>query len=106
MARLLRVMCGVEPHPVEGAVERALASRGSGEVMAEVGYGWDIHTGEQTTWSKAGLTAGFTSYVELSRDPKAGVIILSNRGRHRAIQGAVRTLLSEVTARRISLRGG
>ena len=99
MARFMRIMCGLDAYPVEGAIERTLTSRGSGDGMTDIGYSWDIHNSEPRTWSKSGLTAGFTSYLEFSRDPQVGVIILSNQGGHRAIKDAVKTILNALTVR-------
>ena len=68
--------------------------------MLKVAYGWDVNDTrtemEPETWSKSGLTAGFTAYVSLRRDPQVGVAILSNRGRHRAIVSAVRAIIDRV----------
>ena len=96
MAKFLRIMCGLDPYPVEGAVDRALVLRGEGEGMLGMGYGWDIDEGPQTVWTKSGLTAGFTSYFAIQRTPQVGVAILSNRVRHAQIVDAVKTLLNAV----------
>ena len=96
MALFLSVMCGLSAYPVEGAIERALAPRAPGEGAGQIAYGWDVADAEPRLWTKTGLTAGFTAYVALRRDPQVGVAILSNRGRHRAVQAAVRTLITQV----------
>ena len=97
MAKFLRVMCGLDSFPVEGAIDRALAPRAAGEGMLKIAYGWDVNDAEPQTWSKTGLTPGFTSFFALRQNPQIGVAIISNRGRHRAVQNAVRTIISRLT---------
>ena len=97
MAVFLRVMCGLSPFPVPGAIDRALTPRAQGEGMVKIAYGWDVKDSDPPMWTKSGLTPGFTSYVALQQNPPVGVAILSNRGRHRAIMDAVNALITRVT---------
>lgn len=99
MAKFLRVLSGLAPFPVAGAVERATAPRAPGATGTMTGYGLDIYTltnGVQQ-WEKAGLVAGYTAYIAFRRQPGAAVAILSNRAQHQAVVSVTREVLNLLT---------
>ena len=99
ISKLLRVLAGLAPFPVAGAVERTVAPRAPGSPGTMTGYGLDIHTltnGVQQ-WEKGGLVAGYTAYIAFRREPATGVVVLSNRGQHQAIGALAREILGLLT---------
>jgi len=95
MAKFLRVLAGLAPFPVEGAVERTVTPWAPGATGTLTGYGLDIHTlssGVQQ-WEKAGAVAGYTAYIAFRRKPGAAVVLLSNRGQHQALAYVAREIL-------------
>ncbi len=99
MAKFLRVLAGLSPFPVAGAVERTVAPRAPGPSGTMTGYGLDIYTlnnGVQQ-WEKAGVVAGYTAYIAFRRQPGTAVVVLSNRGQHQAVGPAAREILSLLT---------
>jgi CubicO group peptidase (beta-lactamase class C family) len=96
MAKFLRVLAGLAPFPVAGAVERATAPRAPGATGTMTGYGLDIYTltsGVQQ-WEKAGLVAGYTAYIAFRRQPGTAVAVLSNRAQHQSVTSVAREILS------------
>ena len=105
MAKFLRVLAGIAPFPVAGAVERATAPRAPGATGTMTGYGLDIYTltnGVQQ-WEKAGLVAGYTAYIAFRRQPGTAVAILSNRAQHQAVASVAREILSLLTPPTLSV---
>lgn len=99
MAKFLRVLAGIAPFPVAGAVERTVAPRAPGPTGTMTGYGLDIHTltnGVQQ-WEKAGLVAGYTAYIAFRRQPGTAVAILSNRAQHQTVVSVAREVLQLLT---------
>lgn len=99
MAKLLRVLAGLAPFPVAGAVERAIAPRAPGTPGTMTGYGLDIYSisGGGQQWEKAGVVAGYTAYIAFRRQPGTAVAILSNRGQHQAVASVAREILGLLT---------
>ena len=105
MAKFLRVLAGLAPFPVAGAVERATAPRAPGATGTMTGYGLDIYTltsGVQQ-WEKAGLVAGYTAYVAFRRQPGTAVAVLSNRAQHQSVTSVAREILSLLTPPTLSV---
>jgi CubicO group peptidase (beta-lactamase class C family) len=99
MAKFLRVLAGIAPFSVAGAVERATAPRAPGATGTMTGYGLDIYTltnGVQQ-WEKAGVVAGYTAYIAFRRQPGTAVAILSNRAQHQAVVSVTREVLNLLT---------
>ena len=93
VARFLRVMSGLEAHPVRGAVELAIEPRALGGMGKRIAFGWDVSEGASPIWSKSGLTPGFTAFVAFKRDPQVGVAILSNIAQHAEVRDVVFELI-------------
>jgi len=105
MAKFLRVLAGLAPFPVAGAVERAVAPRAPGATGTMTGYGLDIYTltnGVQQ-WEKAGVVAGYTAYIAFRRQPGTAVAVLSNRSQHQAVASVAREILSLLTPPTLSV---
>jgi len=105
MAKFLRVLAGLAPFPVAGAVERATAPRAPGATGTMTGYGLDIYTltsGVQQ-WEKAGLVAGYTAYIAFRRQPGTAVAVLSNRAQHQSVTSVAREILSLLTPPTLSV---
>jgi CubicO group peptidase (beta-lactamase class C family) len=105
MAKFLRVLAGLAPFPVAGAVERAVAPRAPGATGTMTGYGLDIYTltnGVQQ-WEKAGIVAGYTAYIAFRRQPGTAVAVLSNRAQHQAVASVAREILSLLTPPTLSV---
>lgn len=105
MAKFLRVLAGLAPFPVAGAVERATAPRAPGATGTMTGYGLDIYTltnGVQQ-WEKAGLVAGYTAYIAFRRQPGSAVVVLSNRSQHQSVVAMAREILSLLTPPALSV---
>lgn len=105
MAKFLRVLAGLAPFPVAGAVERATAPRAPGATGTMIGYGLDIYTltnGVQQ-WEKAGLVAGYTAYIAFRRQPGSAVVVLSNRSQHQSVVAMAREILSLLTPPALSV---
>lgn len=105
MAKFLRVLAGLTPFPVAGAVERATAPRAPGATGTMTGYGLDIYTltnGVQQ-WEKAGVVAGYTAYIAFRRQPGTAVAVLSNRTQHQAVASVAREILSLLTPPALSV---
>jgi len=105
MAKFLRVLAGLAPFPVAGAVERAVAPRAPGATGTMTGYGLDIYTltnGVQQ-WEKAGVVAGYTAYIAFRRQPGTAVAVLSNRAQHQAVTTVAREILSLLTPPTLSV---
>jgi CubicO group peptidase (beta-lactamase class C family) len=105
MAKFLRVLTGLAPFPVAGAVERATAPRAPGATGTMTGYGLDIYTltnGVQQ-WEKAGLVAGYTAYIAFRRQPGSAVVVLSNRSQHQSVVAMAREILSLLTPPALSV---
>ncbi len=105
MAKFLRVLSGIAPFPVAGAVERATAPRAPGATGTMTGYGLDIYTvaGGVQQWEKAGLVAGYTAYIAFRRQPGAAVAILSNRAQHQAVVSVAREVVNLLTPPPVSV---
>jgi serine-type D-Ala-D-Ala carboxypeptidase/endopeptidase len=106
MAKFLRVLAGLAPFPVAGAVERTVAPRAPGTTGTMTGYGLDIYTltsGVQQ-WEKAGLVAGYSAYFAFRRQPGTAVAVLSNRSQHvAAVVPVVREILNLLTPPNLSV---
>ena len=105
MAKFLRVLAGLAPFPVAGAVERATTPRAPGATGTMTGYGLDIYTltnGVQQ-WEKAGLVAGYTAYIAFRRQPGSAVVVLSNRSQHQSVVAMAREILSLLTPPALSV---
>lgn len=105
MAKFLRVLAGLAPFPVAGAVERATAPRAPGATGTMTGYGLDIYTltnGVQQ-WEKAGVVAGYTGYIAFRRQPGTAVAVLSNRAQHQSVTSVAREILRLLTPPALSV---
>jgi len=81
LARFVRVMAGIDAHPVAGAPDLAITNLGTSPT-GFIGYALDISipaTGP-TRYSKTGSTAGFTCYIGFHRNPAVAVAVMLNQG--------------------------
>jgi hypothetical protein len=105
MAKFLRVLAGLAPFPVAGAVERATTPRAPGATGTVTGYGLDVYTltnGVQQ-WEKAGVVAGYTAYIAFRRQPGTAVAVLSNRAQHQSVTSLAREVLNFLTPPTLSV---
>jgi len=99
VARFLRIMIGRDEYPIRGAVERAITIvHDRPAPNAHIAYAWDITSApsERTRYEKAGVTAGYTTYLAFHRDPAVAVAVIVNRGRLQLNRDAARALLTEL----------
>jgi CubicO group peptidase (beta-lactamase class C family) len=99
MNSFLKVLTGLESGALERAAEemnRSLEVMSQGQVM--VGYAHEIMRrpdGSKIHW-KGGGTAGYTAMVLWQTEPKAGLVILSNRGQMEALKATVKRLFNQI----------
>ena len=97
---LLRTLAQPAGHPLQAVVERATAPMHPVEDGSSVAYAIDVSQGADgtRTYSKGGVTPGFTSSLTWRPSARAGVVVLTNRGRYLPIAELGQALLELVAA--------
>ncbi|MGD9171353.1 MAG: serine hydrolase [Candidatus Thiodiazotropha sp.] len=97
MNRFLRVLTGLESGELKRAAEemnRPLEATSRDEV--KIGYAHQIRRardGSEIHW-KSGATAGYTAIILWQTEPKVGLVVLSNRGKMKALEATGKRLFS------------
>lgn len=99
LASLLRVLAGLEAHPVPGTVERALTPSGPGAPGTQIGYGFNISVANgSTTYEKSGSVAGYSANLRFRRDPAIAVAVVANRGQTQEVVHVAQSCLELLEA--------
>jgi len=100
LTALLRTLAQPAGHPLQAVVERATAPLHVVEDGRSVAYAIDVSEAADgtRTYSKGGVTAGYTSFVIWRPSVRAGVVVLTNRGRYQPASELGWELLEQVAA--------
>ena len=81
MLLMLQAWVGNEPKGLSEAMDLAVTPIATATAGMELGYALEVRQeGSMTVYDKGGTSKGYLSYVRFSREPAAGVVVLTSNG--------------------------
>jgi CubicO group peptidase (beta-lactamase class C family) len=81
MLRMLQAWTGNEPKGLSDAIDLATTPIAIAQPGMEIAYALEVgQEGSVTVFNKGGTSNGYLSYIRFSREPAAGVVVLTSNG--------------------------